>query len=124
MESSPLFYIPIPGDDKAAGGPYDLKQMARLLRTQIINKETMICREGDSVWKPFGEDAQYTVAEAMPIEVAATPADSPDEEAQAPASIIPLPSSAVMLQVARAAALILVGAALWLAGRWPLWLTP
>jgi len=103
MKKEPLFYIARDGQD--AAGPYDLIQMAGLLRKKIITSETMSRLEGEDGWKPFGWRPQFSVAREM----------SPDavserviEQERASQPLIPLPSLASVLRAAVAMVLLLV----------------
>ncbi len=76
MNQEPLFYIPSPSDDQDVDGPYDLSQMALLLRSNVITAETPTCLDGQEEWKPFGERPHFALARDMPPEQVAVPASN------------------------------------------------
>ncbi len=111
-----LFYI-IRGEQDVAG-PYDLVQMAGLLRKKIITAETLTCREGGEDWKPFSSQPQYIVAKEMSPDATSKRLEALAEEAQTSRSAIPLPSVEFMLQAAGAAlALLIAGAVIYFVAR-------
>jgi hypothetical protein len=59
MTQQPLFFIPSPHDDHSVSGPYDLAEMAGLLRHKIISAVTLTCQPGELEWLPFGERPEY-----------------------------------------------------------------
>jgi hypothetical protein len=93
MKEEPLFYIPTPDNDQSVDGPYDLAQMAQLLRDNLISAETLTCRQGEEEWKPFGERPQFSVARQMPPEAVPAPSAGPEETE--PAAEAPARSSSV-----------------------------
>src|SRR5471032_1741734 len=97
MKPEPLFYIE--RDEQNAAGPYDLVQMAGLLRRKIITAESLTRLEGEEEWKPFSWQAQFSVAKEMPPDACSTRADVVDEEVRAPRSPIPLPSAETLMRL-------------------------
>ena len=98
-KTEPLFYIPMPENDQDAAGPYDLVQMAGLLRKKIITAETSTLREGEQDWKPFCEQPQFIIAKEMPPDAMSTRVVELTEEARAPKSFIPLPSAETLMKL-------------------------
>ena len=81
-------------------GPYDLVQLAALLRRGQITSETPTFAEGEMEWRPFGDRAQFIVAKEMPKDaVFGHRQIAIDEEASAGKSIIPLPSKERWIQL-------------------------
>jgi GYF domain 2 len=99
MKPEPLFYVE--REERVVAGPYDLVQMAGLLRRKIITPETMTRVEGEDGWKPFSWQPQFIVAREMSPDAVSTRVDRLDEEAKAAASgPIPLPSRETVLKLA------------------------
>ncbi len=98
MTPEPLFHI-----DRGQGqvaGPYDVVQMAGLLRRRIITGETMTRREGTDDWKPFSWQPQFAIAREMPADATSTRVTELDEAAAAEKSgPIPLPSRETVLKL-------------------------
>jgi GYF domain 2 len=105
MKPETLFYIQ---RDDAVAGPYDLVQMAGLLRKKIINPETMTRCEGEDGWKPFSWQPQFSVAREMSPDAVSTRIEALNEKAQVERAPVPLPSAALMLQMAAGVAALLV----------------
>jgi hypothetical protein len=63
-------------------GPYDLVQMAGLLRRKIITGETMTRLEGEEDWKPFAWRPQFTLAREMPPDAVSSRTDRLDAQAR------------------------------------------
>ena len=119
MTAGQLFYIRREG---AEAGPYDVVQMAGLLRRKIIDGDTPVRRQGQDDWKPFSWHPQFAVAREMPAGAASTRTDALDEEAGARAAgPLPLPSAETVMKIAAffAAALLALGGAFLIA-----WLDP
>ena len=99
MKPEPLFYVE--RDERVVAGPYDLVQMAGLLRRKIITGETMTRLDGEEGWKPFSWQPQFVVACEMPPDAVSARVDQLDEEARAAASgPIPLPSREAVMKLA------------------------
>jgi hypothetical protein len=116
MKKEPLFYLA--REESHIAGPYDLVQMAGLLRRKIISPETMSRLEGEDDWKPFSWQPQYSVVREMPPDAASSRVDDLEAKADAEAKgPIPLPSreSLVKLGVAMLGALLLGGGSFLLA---------
>ena len=97
MKQEPLFYIA--REEQAVAGPYDLVQMAGLLRKKIITAETSTRLEGEEDWKPFAWHPQFIVATEMPPDAVSARAEAIEEEASARASgPIPLPSAETLMK--------------------------
>jgi hypothetical protein len=91
MKPEPLFYIE--RTEHNVAGPYDLVQMAGLLRKKIITAETSVRMEGEEDWKPFSWHPQFIVAKEMSPDAVSARVDALNEEARTPSSPIPLPSA-------------------------------
>ena len=117
MKPEPLFYIA--RDEQNVAGPYDLVQMAGLLRKKIITPETPTRLEGEEAWKPFSWQSQFMVAREMSPDAVSTRVNELDEEAAARASgPIPLPSAEnVMRVVGMIVGALLAGAGAYLIAR-------
>jgi len=110
MKPEPLFYIPVPGHEDEAAGPYDLVQMAGLLRQKIITTETPTRLEGEQEWKPFGDRHHFIVAKEMPPDAVSTRVIALTEAARASRSPIPLPSAEFLVKLGvMAVAMLLAG---------------
>jgi len=97
MNPETLFYIQ---RDEAIAGPYDLVQVAGLLRRKIITPETMTRREGRDDWQPLSWQPQYSVIREMSPHAVSTRVDALDEEAGAAAAgPIMLPSRETMMKI-------------------------
>jgi len=95
----PLFYVA--REQGTVAGPYDLVQMAGLLRRKIITGETMTRRDGEDDWKAFSWQPQFTIAREMPVDAVSQRVLALDEEAAARAKgPVPLPSAETMLKLA------------------------
>lgn len=110
MKKELLFYIPSEHDETGVAGPYDLVQLAAMLRRRQISAETPVFQEADAEWKPFADRPQFIVAREMPADAVSHRQISLDEEASAGESMIPLPSKEQLVQLAMAVILLLVGA--------------
>ena len=97
MKPEPLFYIQREAQNVA--GPYDLVQMAGLLRKKIITAETLTRLEGEEDWKPFSWQPQFSVVREMPPDAVSMRLEALDEEAHAPRSPIPLPSAETLMKL-------------------------
>lgn len=64
MSKEPLFYFQQLEGELA--GPYDLVQMAGLLRNGIIRAEVLTCLEGEEQWLPFNQRAEFAIVQEMP----------------------------------------------------------
>ena len=88
----PLFYIQREGGPVA--GPYDLVQMASMLRKKIITAETMTRLEGEEDWKAFSWQPQFSIVREMPADAVSTRVIRLDDEAEsAKQGAIPMPSA-------------------------------
>jgi len=105
MKPEPLYYIPVPDTEQDIAGPYDLVQMAGLLRTKVISAETMTFREGEAEWIPFGNRPQYIVALETPEGVVSHRMEMQQHEQAAGGWVIPMPSAETLVM----AGLALVG---------------
>lgn len=94
----PLFYYAIEGQDVA--GPFDLVQMAGLLREGVIAPETLTYRDGEADWMPFLERPQYTIAREIPA--GAISHRIVAQANQASKAIVPLPSKATLFKLVQA----------------------
>jgi hypothetical protein len=115
MKEEALFYIPSPDNEHDVDGPYDLAQMSRLLRDNIVSSKTLTCLDGEEVWKPFGEHPQFIVAREMPPEEVSTP--SVAREVAKPWAKAPAPTSSTGTMVMNGVACVLLavgGALAWL----------
>jgi len=117
MKPEPLFYIA--REEENVAGPYDLVQMAGLLRKKIITPETPTRLEGEEGWKPFSWQPQFIVVREIPPDAVSTRVTQLDEEAAARASgPIPLPSvESVMKVVGMLVGALLAGAGAYLVAR-------
>jgi hypothetical protein len=98
MNPEPLFYIARAEDEVA--GPYDVVQLAHLLRRKIITGETMTRLEGTDEWKPFSWHPQFTVARELPPDAVSTRSIQMDEAVrEAKSGPIPLPSAETVLKL-------------------------
>jgi hypothetical protein len=98
MKPEPLFYIT--RDDQSAAGPYDLVQMAGLLRKKIITGETMTRLEGEEDWKPFSWQPQFMIVREMSPDAVSTRVAELDEEAEeAKQGPIPMPSRETLMKL-------------------------
>lgn len=97
MKKGPLFYIERPEQNTA--GPYDLVQMAGLLRRKIIKVDTMTRLEGEAEWRPFSQQPQFIVVSEIPQDAVSMRVDAMEEEIQERSqSLIPLPSAEFLVQ--------------------------
>jgi hypothetical protein len=92
----PLHYIQREG---AEAGPYDLVQMAALLRKKIIDGQTLTRREGEDAWMPFSWQPLFSVAREMPAEATSMRLEELDEETLDRQSPIPLPSQENVIRI-------------------------
>jgi hypothetical protein len=106
MKQGPLFYIARTEQDVA--GPYDIVQMAGLLRKKIITAETPVRLEDEQEWTPFGEHPQYIIVLEIPANAVSMRTEALNEEAQAPDTLIPLPSAETIMKLGGAAILLAV----------------
>jgi hypothetical protein len=97
MKPEPLFYIERAGQNVA--GPYDLVQMAGLLRKKIITAETLTRLEGEEDWKPFAWQSQFIVAREMWRDAVSMRVNELNEEAQVSRGPIPLPSAETLVKL-------------------------
>ena len=99
MKPEPLFYVQ--REEQNVAGPYDLVQMAGLLRRKIITGETMARLEGEDAWKPFAWHSQYSIVREMPADAVSTRVANLDEEAAVKQSgPIPMPSTETLGKLA------------------------
>jgi hypothetical protein len=68
MKSESLFYIQ--RTEENVSGPYDLVQMAGLLRKKIITADTHTRLVGEENWQPFSWQPQFSIAREMPADAA------------------------------------------------------
>jgi hypothetical protein len=98
MKPEPLFYIEREG--RVVAGPYDLVQMAGLLRKKIITPETPTRLEGEDGWKLFSWQPQFMIAKEMSPDAVSARVDELDEErADASRPPIPLPSTETLMKL-------------------------
>jgi hypothetical protein len=98
MKPEPLFYVE--RAEQNVAGPYDLVQMAGLLRRKIITAETSVRLEGEEDWKPFGWQPQFSIAREMsPDAVSKRVAELDDEAEEARQGPIPLPSRETLIKL-------------------------
>jgi len=98
MKPEPLFYVA--RDEHNLAGPYDLVQMAGLLRKKIITGDTMTRLKGEDDWKPFGWQAQFSIVREMPPDAVSTRVVELDEKAEAAKQgPIPLPSAETLMKL-------------------------
>jgi hypothetical protein len=105
-----LYYYAQEGQDVA--GPFDLVQMAALLRKGAITSETMTLCEGEFVPTPFGHRTEFIAA----FEMSTHATSMKQEEDDAPKGALPVPSREFLLRVAKvtAQALLLAGSVFFL----------
>jgi hypothetical protein len=116
MKPDPLFYIERAENNVA--GPYDLVQMAGLLRKKVITPDTSTRLEGEDDWKPFGWRPQFIVAREMSPAAVSIRAEALDEAAAVALSPLPLPSrETVMKLVGMVLAAIVTGAGAYVLAR-------
>src|ERR1700678_4037129 len=90
MNTEPLFFIT--RDEGVVAGPYDLVQMAGLLRKKIITSETMTRLDGTDEWKAFSWQPQFIIVKEMPAGAVSERVDQLDQEAElARQGLIPMP---------------------------------
>ena len=92
MKPEPLYYIQREGGE---AGPYDLVQMARLLRRKIIAAETPTRLEGAMDWTSFGDRSSYIVACEMSPD--ANSDRTLELDAEARNGPVPLPSAQMVV---------------------------
>lgn len=98
MKPEPLFYIA--REEQNVAGPYDLVQMAGLLRKKIITAETSVRLEGEEEWKPFSWQPQFSIVREMPADAVSTRVAELDDEAEAAKQgPIPLPSAETLMKL-------------------------
>lgn len=98
MNQEPLFYIEREEGEKA--GPYDLVQMAGLLRKKIITPETMTCLKGTEDWRAFSWQPHYSVVREIPSDAVSNRVEELEEKALAARSgLIPLPSRETVMKL-------------------------
>ena len=113
----PLFFIQ--RDEGVVAGPYDVVQMAGLLRRKIISGETMTRRDGEDHWMAFAWQPQFALVRELPADAVSTRVVELDEAAAARAKgPVPLPSAETMLKLAGLAAGCLVAFAVAFALAW------
>lgn len=105
MKPDPLYYVARAEGNVA--GPYDLVQIAELLRKKIITPETSIRLETSEEWKPLNEQSIYSIVLEIPKDAVSSRIDALNEEAADQASI-PLPSSETLIKLGTAAVAILI----------------
>jgi GYF domain 2 len=93
-------------------GPYDLVQMAGLLRKNIISRETQTRLEGEDAWMPLSWQPQFAVIRELSPDATSMHLEELNEEAMNRRSPIPLPSRELLMQLAAGAAGCLLVAAL------------
>ena len=99
MQQEPLFYIRREEGEKA--GPYDLVQLAGLLRKKIISPETMTCLEGTEDWKAFSWQPQFSVVREIPPDAVSNRLTELEEkELEARSGPIPMPSPETVMKLA------------------------
>jgi hypothetical protein len=86
--------------DGTEAGPYDLVQMAGLLRKNIISRETQTRLDGDDAWMPLSWQPQFPVIREMSPTAESMHLDELNEEAMNRRSPIPLPSRELLVQLA------------------------
>ncbi len=97
MPVRPLFYIQREG---AEAGPYDLVQMAGLLRKKIISSETQTRLEGEDAWIPLSWQPHFSVIrEMLPDAVSMRLDELNDEALDRDRPPIPLPSRETVLRL-------------------------
>ncbi|MCE0482934.1 MAG: DUF4339 domain-containing protein [Methylacidiphilales bacterium] len=115
-KQEPLFYIA--WSEQEEDGPYDIVQMAGLLRRKMITGETPTRREGEEHWQPFSWHPEFIVAREMPPGAVSQRAEALRDEGLESASPIPLPSREFILQiVGMVIALLIVGVAVYFIAR-------
>ena len=92
-----LLYVQRDGGVEA--GPYDLVQMAGLLRKNIISRETQTRLEGDTAWMPLSWQPQFAVIRELSPDATSMHLDELNEEAMNRRSPIPLPSGEFLFQL-------------------------
>jgi hypothetical protein len=98
MKPEPLFYVE--RAEQNVAGPYDLVQMAGLLRRKIVTGETLTRLEGEEDWKPFAWHPQFIVAREMSPDAVSTRAAELDDEAEeARQGPIPMPSRETLMKL-------------------------
>lgn len=101
MKEEVLFYISAPNSDHGQAGPYDMVQMAGLLRRKIITAETMTLLRGESEWKPFFQQQQFILVGEIPRDAVSMRTDAVEEQIQEKtATLFPVPSTEFLVQVA------------------------
>jgi len=99
MKPEPLFYIV--WKEQSVAGPYDLVQMAGLLRKKIITADTSTRLEGQDDWKPFSWQPQFSIALEMPPGADSLRVEQLDAAAEeAKQGPIPMPSAESMMKLA------------------------
>lgn len=95
----PLFFIA--REEGIVAGPYDVVQMAGLLRRKIITGETMTRLDGQDDWKAFSWQPQFVLAREMPPDAVSTRVVELDQAAAERASgPIPRPSPETIIKLA------------------------
>jgi hypothetical protein len=97
MKPEPLFYIE--REAQTVAGPYDLVQMAGLLRKKIITADTPVRREGEEDWKPFSWHPEFSIAREMSPDAVSARVDELNEEAEDARAPIPLPSAETLMKL-------------------------
>ncbi len=101
MKEEVLFYISAPQSDHGRAGPYDIVQMAGLLRRKIITAETMTLLKGESEWRPFFQQQQFILVGEIPQDAVSMRTDAVEEQIQEKtATLFPVPSTEFLVQVA------------------------
>jgi hypothetical protein len=97
MKPEPLFYIE---RDQNVAGPYDLVQMAGLLRRKIIDDQTPTRLKGEDGWMPFSWQPQFSVVREIPADAVSARVDELDAAAEeARQGPIPLPSAETVMKL-------------------------
>jgi hypothetical protein len=96
MPGKQLLYIQREG---AEAGPYDLVQMAGLLRKNIISRETQTRLDGDDAWMPLSWQPQFAVIRELSPDATSMHLDELNEDAMNRRSPIPLPSGEFLFQL-------------------------
>lgn len=108
MPPKPLLYIQRDGKE---AGPYDLVQLAGLLRKRIVSGETQSRLEGDDAWVPLSWQPLFSTIREMSPDADSMRLDELDEEALDRRSPIPLPSREFLIKLgAFVAGCLLLGA--------------
>jgi hypothetical protein len=91
MKRGARYFIRREGDVEA--GPYELAQMASLLRKRIITPDTPSRHEDEEHWQPFSWQPDFIVVREMSPDAIDARISELDEENPAGRPLIPLPSA-------------------------------